>query len=117
MCWPVRCRDGAAQLTGSAAVPPWLWQIPSKGELLPVSELQSGAICGEGDWKWLHLLLNAPEWVQELGWLANWFITTCGTCQRLWNDDDHAGRGFEEYRRVIAAMQSEPPLPRLDAVA
>ena len=104
------------------------WQVPSKRELLPVSELQSCAICGQGDGKWLHLLLNAPAWVQELGWFANWFITTCGTCQRLWNDDDallvrwrmndddHAGRGFEEYRRVIAAMQSEPPLPRLDAV-
>ena len=120
-----RGRPADRQRCGSSV----LWQIPSKGELLPVSELQSGAICGEGDWKWLHFLLNAPEWVQELGWLANWFITTCGTCQRLWNDDDaflvrwrmndddHAGRGFEEYRRVIAAMQSEPPLPRLDAVA
>lgn len=84
---------------------------------MPVSELQSCAICGDGDGEWLRLLLNAPEWVQELGWFANWFITTCGTCQRLWNDDDHAGRGFEGYRRVIAAMQSEPPLPRLDALA
>lgn len=108
------------------------WRVPSRNELLPVSEAQSCAICGDADWRWLYLLLNAPQWVQECGWFANWFIATCDSCHQAWGDDDTLRMrwklndehhdpddvpDFDEYRRVIAAMQSEPPMPRAAAVA
>lgn len=100
--------------------------------MLPVSGAQSCAICGDGDWQWLYLLLNAPEWVQELDWFANWFIAVCNPCHEAWEDDgllrvrwemndEHQDfkplPDFNEYRRVVAAMQSERPLPRSTAVA
>ena len=99
--------------------------------MLPVSDAQSCAICGDEDWQWLYPLLNAPEWVQELGWFANWFLAVCDSCHQGWDDDgalrtrwamndEHqdfdAVPDFNEYRRVVAAMQSEPPLPRATAV-
>ena len=97
------------------------WRIPSRSELLPVSVAQSCAICADGDWQWLYLLLNAPDWVQERGWFTNWFIAVCEPCHRTWENgdalrvrwdmsDEHqdadAVPDFSEYRRVVAAMQS-----------
>src|SRR4051812_9874488 len=63
------------------------WRVPRRSELLPVSDAQSCAICGDGDWQWLYLLLNAPEWVQELDWFANWSIALCDPCHDAWDDD------------------------------
>lgn len=98
--------------------------------MLPVSEAQSCAICGDRDWRWLYLLLNAPEWVQERRWFANWFIAVCEPCHQVWDENDalrlrwemndeiqdfDAVPDFDEYRRVVSAMQSEPPLPRATA--
>jgi hypothetical protein len=107
------------------------WRVPSRSELLPVSEAQSCCICGDGDWRWLRLLLNAPAWVQEVGWFANWFVAVCQPCEQVWDNDEalrlrwemngehQAGAvpDFDEYRRVVSAMQSEPPLRRAVAVA
>lgn len=87
-------------------------------------------MCGDVAWQWVYLLLDAPQWVQERGWFANWFIVVCDACHEAWGDDEalrvrwdlndaHADPGrvpdFDEYRRVVAAMQSEPPLSRVQA--
>ena len=110
------------------------WRIPDREEILPVSTAQSCAICGTNDWSWLILLLNAPDWVQQRGWFANWFIALCDDCHEPWEQgrDDvlrsrwntneehalqHGGPGFDEYREVVVAMQSEPAVERSVATA
>ena len=108
------------------------WRVPSRSEVLPISDGQSCAICSDDAWQWIYLLLNAPQWVQERGWFGNWFIALCEPCHQLWDDDDairlrwelndehqdpEALPDFNEYRRVVAAMRSEPALPRALAVS
>jgi hypothetical protein len=93
-----------------------------------VDEQQHCPICGGSEWSWLLLLLRAPEWVQHLGWFGNWFVALCDDCAAAWQQEDDdvlrarwegspdrefvGGPDFEEYRAVLLAMQSEPPLPR-----
>jgi hypothetical protein len=93
-----------------------------------VDEEQHCAICGCPEWSWLLLLLRAPEWVQQLGWFANWFVALCDDCADAWERraedllrsrweasaerEFGGGPDFDEYRAVLLAMQSDPPLPR-----
>ena len=108
------------------------WRIPTRAEILPVSGAQSCAVCGARDWSWLYLLLNAPDWVQRRGWFASWFVVMCDGCQAAWeqgseevlrvrwalNDahtDGPSGPGLDEWRDVVTAMQSEPPMTRAAA--
>ena len=106
------------------------WSIPSRGSILPASADQSCAVCGSRDWSWFYLLLRAPEWVQRRGWFANWFMVLCDDCHVEWerglegplrnrweSNAEPLGRpSFEEYREVVLAMQSEPPLTRAAAI-
>jgi hypothetical protein len=58
--------------------------VPVRDEIVPLSDPQSCAVCSAQDWSWLYLLLTAQEWVQGLGWFANWFVVLCDECHEAW---------------------------------
>lgn len=101
------------------------WYIPQRAALLPVALEQSCVFCGSPDWRYVYLLLNAPQWVQELPWVVNWFVATCASCHKaLQSEDDVALASaynrdgsssvptFTELLKVIRARLSEPPMTR-----
>jgi hypothetical protein len=71
------------------------------------------------------LLLDAPQWVQELPWVINWFVAVCDSCNQafLVGDDGvlAAARNvgdrlsaehLSEVLKVIRVRMSEPPVAR-----
>ena len=91
-----------------------------------MADEQSCFICGSTDWRYVYLLLNAPDWVQALPWVVNWFVTMCASCHTAFqagDDDalnaasgqsDHVGSAPDttELLRVLRARSSEPAVPR-----
>jgi hypothetical protein len=89
------------------------WRIPRREELFPIDPQQRCIICGSEDWRFVYLLLNAPEWVQRLSWVVNWFVVMCGPCHAAFESgDDTALDSTAEFLEVLRARVSEPPLSR-----
>jgi len=106
-------------------------QSPTREELLPVSTGNRCLFCGAADWTWVYLLGNEPDWVQQLDWSLSWHAFLCDACHDLYErgDDETLVRVYldqpepeadedqaRQWVRVVRARQSEPPIPRADAV-
>jgi hypothetical protein len=103
------------------------WVMKQKADLLPILDEQHCFFCDSKQWSWVYLLLNAPDWVQRLPWVINWFVVTCDRChddladKRLeplatrWNASEFHRHDFAEVIEVFSARLSEPPLTRAEA--
>ena len=97
------------------------WHFPQREELFPIAPEQSCIFCGSEEWRYVYLLLKAPQWVQELPWVINWFVAVCSPCHAAYQAGDEAllaARGgggsphFTELLAVIKARLSESPVAR-----
>ncbi|MGY1641978.1 hypothetical protein ACI782_12710 [Geodermatophilus sp. SYSU D00703] len=83
---------------------------PRREELLPIAAEQSCIICGSRNWRFVHLLVQAPQWVQALPWDADWFVALCDPCHERHESGDDAGWAAAHERQDRGT--SEPPLYR-----
>ena len=106
--------------------------MPARDELLPVSTGGSCLFCGTRDWEWVYLLLREPEWVKQLDWTIGWDVVMCDACRGHYDrgEDEVLVRKLVEQRdredfdeaqaqllaKVVRERQSEPPIPRRDAI-
>jgi hypothetical protein len=87
--------------------------------------------CDAADWTWVYLLRNEPDWVKVLSWTLGWFVVMCDSCHGHYErgEDDALVRAHlaqpepeadeaqaELWVRVVRARQSEPAIPRAEAI-